>query len=61
MDVDSFLLGRGRLYAIGDIHGRSDLLDYMIAAICADLAAHPAEECLTDTRNGSTPNAGSDV
>ena len=49
MDVDSFLLERGRLYVIGDIHGRSDLLDRMIAAICADLAANPVEECLTVT------------
>ena len=49
MDVDSFVLERGRLYAIGDIHGRSDLLDRMVATICADLAANPVEECLTVT------------
>lgn len=30
----------GRLYVIGDIHGRLDLLDRMIAAIHRDVAAH---------------------
>jgi hypothetical protein len=42
MDIDSSLLERGRLYVIGDIHGRSDLLDRMIAAIRADVTASPA-------------------
>jgi serine/threonine protein phosphatase 1 len=30
-----------RLYAIGDIHGRLDLLDEVLARIDADMAAHP--------------------
>jgi len=49
MHVEPSLLERGRLYAIGDIHGRSDLLDRMAAAISADLAANPVDECLTVT------------
>jgi serine/threonine protein phosphatase 1 len=31
-----------RIYAIGDIHGRLDLLDQMLARIDADIAARPA-------------------
>lgn len=31
-----------RIYAIGDIHGRADLLDQMLARIDAHLAAYPA-------------------
>jgi len=38
-----------RLYVIGDIHGRADLLDRMIAAIDRDLAARPIDDCLTVT------------
>jgi serine/threonine protein phosphatase 1 len=38
-----------RLYVIGDIHGRADLLDRMVAAIGRDLAARPIENCLTVT------------
>jgi diadenosine tetraphosphatase ApaH/serine/threonine PP2A family protein phosphatase len=38
-----------RVYAIGDIHGCSDLLDRMVNAIRADLAVHPAREALTVT------------
>ena len=38
-----------RLYVIGDIHGRSDLLDRMIAGITRDLDARPMEHCLTVT------------
>jgi serine/threonine protein phosphatase 1 len=49
MSFDSSFLERGRLYVIGDIHGRSDLLDRMIVTISADLAANPVEECLTVT------------
>jgi len=49
MHVKPSLLERGRLYVIGDIHGRSDLLDRMAAAISADLAANPVDECLTVT------------
>jgi len=40
MDADSSLPERGRLYVIGDIHGRSDLLDRIVAAISDDLAGH---------------------
>jgi serine/threonine protein phosphatase 1 len=38
-----------RVYAIGDIHGCSDLLDLMVKAIREDLAAHPARDALTVT------------
>jgi len=38
-----------RLYVIGDIHGRSDLLDHMVAAIKRDLGPHPSDESLTVT------------
>ena len=38
-----------RLYVIGDIHGRSDLLDRMVASIARDLAARPIDNCLTVT------------
>jgi serine/threonine protein phosphatase 1 len=38
-----------RLYVIGDIHGRSDLLDRMTAAIKRDLGPHPSDESLTVT------------
>src|SRR6266851_853874 len=40
---------RGRLYVIGDIHGRSDLLDRLTGAIARDLEAAPADDCLTVT------------
>ncbi|ACB94776.1 metallophosphoesterase family protein [Beijerinckia indica] len=33
-----------RIYAVGDIHGRSDLLDALFAWIDADLARHPIEQ-----------------
>jgi serine/threonine protein phosphatase 1 len=39
----------GRVYAIGDIHGRSDLLDRMVDEIARDLKARPAGDCLTVT------------
>src|ERR1700704_466246 len=39
----------GRLYVIGDIHGRADLLDRMIAAIADDLASRPAADSLVVT------------
>lgn len=38
-----------RIYAIGDIHGRSDLLDRMIVAIAQDMATSPIDEALTVT------------
>jgi calcineurin-like phosphoesterase family protein len=39
----------GRVYVIGDIHGRSDLLDRMAGEICADLAARPVDDSLVVT------------
>lgn len=36
-----------RIYVIGDIHGRSDLLERMLASIARDLASHSASEPLT--------------
>jgi serine/threonine protein phosphatase 1 len=38
-----------RVYAIGDIHGRSDLLDRMVTKISRDLEAHPVRAGLTVT------------
>lgn len=38
-----------RIYVIGDIHGRLDLLDRMIDKISRDLRARPVEDCLTVT------------
>jgi serine/threonine protein phosphatase 1 len=35
-----------RIYAIGDVHGRADLLSSLLAAIDADLVAHPAARTL---------------
>jgi diadenosine tetraphosphatase ApaH/serine/threonine PP2A family protein phosphatase len=35
-----------RVYAIGDIHGRADLLDRMFRRIDADLARHPASRAI---------------
>lgn len=32
-----------RIYAIGDVHGRVDLLDRLLAKIDADIAAHPSK------------------
>ena len=48
MNLKSFL-DLGRVYVIGDIHGRSDLLDRMIAIIAHDLDAHPVTQSLTVT------------
>ena len=42
-------LDRGRVYVIGDIHGRSYLLDRISAAIVSDLQANPVEESLVVT------------
>lgn len=39
----------GRVYVVGDIHGRSDLLDSMIGKIGRDLAGYPAAEALIVT------------
>jgi len=38
-----------RIYAIGDIHGRVDLLDQIIDMISADVADHGLSDCLTVT------------
>jgi serine/threonine protein phosphatase 1 len=38
-----------RLYVIGDIHGRSDLLDRLTAEIVRDLDVHPVGSALTVT------------
>jgi serine/threonine protein phosphatase 1 len=38
-----------RLYVIGDIHGRSDLLDRMVSAIYRDVEKHGRRESLTIT------------
>jgi serine/threonine protein phosphatase 1 len=38
-----------RLYVIGDIHGRADLLDRMVEEISRDLQASPIDDCLTVT------------
>jgi serine/threonine protein phosphatase 1 len=35
-----------RIYAVGDVHGRADLLTLLLAAIDADLTAHPAARTL---------------
>jgi serine/threonine protein phosphatase 1 len=47
--LDSSFFDRGRLYVIGDIHGRSDLLDRMVVAISGDLEGNPVEQRLTVT------------
>lgn len=36
-----------RVYAIGDIHGRADLLDRLAGKISQDLVARPAQEAVT--------------
>jgi serine/threonine protein phosphatase 1 len=38
-----------RLYVIGDIHGRSDLLDRIVGEINRDIGSHGDRECLTIT------------
>jgi len=49
MNSDSPFSATGRLYVVGDIHGRSDLLDRMVLEISRDLDAHPIADCLTVT------------
>lgn len=39
----------GRLYVIGDIHGRSDLLDQIVTQISRDIDSSPVSSCLTVT------------
>ena len=41
--------GHRRVYVIGDIHGRSDLLDRMVGKITRDIEKNPAAESLTVT------------
>lgn len=36
-----------RLYAIGDVHGRADLLGSLFKAIDADASRHPDRQCIT--------------
>ena len=38
-----------RIYVIGDIHGRSDLLDKIIDEICCDIDSYPSRQSLTIT------------
>ena len=38
-----------RLYVIGDIHGRADLLDQIVEKIRVDIGQYPGPECLTIT------------
>src|SRR5467141_303930 len=35
-----------RVYAVGDVHGRADLLAQLLAQIDADLEAHPAPRAM---------------
>jgi serine/threonine protein phosphatase 1 len=49
MAGQSIMPGPRRIYAIGDIHGRRDLLDRMIEEIRNDVTAYPAEHALTIT------------
>lgn len=47
--MTAIALGASRLYVIGDIHGRADLLERMVETIARDLEATPIAECLTVT------------
>ena len=49
MEVELPMPSPQRLYVIGDVHGRRDLLDLMIDAIARDLDTRPAPHCLTVT------------
>src|SRR5215831_7146845 len=44
-----FISDDQRLYVIGDIHGRSDLLDRITQKISRDLADNPAQSAVTVT------------
>src|SRR3974377_2150107 len=59
IELDNSFFDRRRLYAIGDIHGRSDLLDRMVCAIGADSEENPGSERLTVTL-GDYIDRGSD-
>lgn len=43
------LLEPRRIYVIGDIHGRADLLDRLVDGIARDIGAASAQDCLTVT------------
>jgi serine/threonine protein phosphatase 1 len=49
MSSDLSPSARTRLYVVGDIHGRLDLLDRVILAISRDIELHPVSACLTVT------------
>ena len=49
MNIEPSFLERGRIYAIGDIHGRSDLLERMITLIRSDVETNTVENCVTVT------------
>jgi serine/threonine protein phosphatase 1 len=49
MKATSLVSNARRLYVVGDIHGRADLLDRMIEEIACDLARAPIAEALTVT------------
>ena len=48
-DHEEYIGDRTRLYVIGDIHGRADLLDQMVERIALDMRQYPGPECLTVT------------
>jgi Calcineurin-like phosphoesterase len=43
------ILNRTRVYVVGDIHRRSDLLDQVVAHISRDLEVNPTSDCVTVT------------
>jgi hypothetical protein len=49
MNSQPVLSDLSRVYVIGDIHGRADLLDRIIVLISRDLEANPVSDCLTVT------------
>jgi serine/threonine protein phosphatase 1 len=48
-DQSEFSISNIRLYIVGDIHGRSDLLDRIVDEIHRDIDEHDQRECLTIT------------
>ena len=49
MNDSNFNLDASRIYVVGDIHGRLDLLDNLVVKIHADLRSAPTREPLTVT------------
>jgi serine/threonine protein phosphatase 1 len=49
VDHTAFNADSTRLYVIGDIHGRADLLDQIVVKIALDIQQYPGAECLTVT------------